>query len=456
MRIVVVGGGVGGLATAFRLRQAQPHAAITILEAGDAWGGVIRTTRERGCLLEHGPDSILSAKPAGMRLLADLGLDERLVTTRPEARRSLIARGTRLLPVPEGFYLLAPGRWRAFLASPLVSPLGKLRMALDLVLPRRAPDAPEESLAQFVRRRLGREALARLAQPLVAGITTADPERLSVAAVFPQLLEMERDHRSLLLAMRARQAQAPAAGARYGLFVTLAEGLGGLIEALVARLAGCDLRLGAVVSALVRRGDGWTVALGTGAIEADRVVLALPAHAARALVAPVDAALGERLAAVPYAHLAVVNLVYPRAACPLPEAAGAVIPAIERRRLIALSFPDRKFPLRGAADATVLRAFIGGAGRDAEADQPPATLIATARAEIAALLGVTAEPLAATARTWRHAMPQYELGHRERLAWLRAREAGIGSLALIGNGYEGVGIPDLCAQAEALAARWTT
>jgi oxygen-dependent protoporphyrinogen oxidase len=458
-RIVIVGGGIGGLALAFRLRQRLPQAGITVLEATERWGGVIRTTREDGLLLEHGPDAILRTKPAGMRLIDDLGLTSEVIGTRPEARRSLIAKGNRLLPVPEGFYLLAPGRWLPFLASPLVSWRGKARMALDLLLPRRRSGG-DESLAAFVRRRLGREALARIAQPLVAGITTADPERLSVAAAFPQLLEMEAEHRSLLLAMRARsraaraRGESDASGARYGLFATLAGGLGRLIERLRERLGDCELRTGVRVERIIRDGDGFRLATSAGELPAGRVALALPANAAAPLAAMLDAELGARLAEVPYAGVAVANLAWDRADCAPPEAAGFVVPAIEGRRLIAASCTDRKFPGRAPADRTLLRAFVGGALGEQTLSLGDGELLAAVQADLRVLLGAIGPPQ--LARVTRHpaAMAQHVLGHRERVAALRAREAGCPGLGLVGNGYEGQGIPDVCAQADALAERW--
>jgi oxygen-dependent protoporphyrinogen oxidase len=455
MRICIVGGGIGGLACAYRLRQRLPSADITVLEAGEAWGGVARSERAEGMLLELGPDALLRTKPAGLRLIEDIGLGEQVVSTRPEARRSLIARGNRLVPVPEGLYLLAPGRWLPFLGSPLMSWPGKLRMALDLVLPRRAADAPEESLAQFVRRRLGREALARIAQPLVAGITTADPERLSVAAAFPQLLEMEREHRSLLLAMRARVAEAPASGARYGLFISLADGMGSLVERLAARLReSCALRLRARVESIARVGDGFRLTIAGEELGCDRLVLALPANAAARATGALDAELATALAAIPYAGVAIANLAWDRADCAPPEAAGFVVPACEGRRLIAASFVDRKFAGRVPEGRTLIRAFFGGALDQAALALSDGELVAAACRDLRDLVGAIGPPSFARISRWPQAMPQHELGHLGRVRAIRARESALPGLALIGNGYEGVGIPDLCAQAEALAERW--
>ncbi len=466
---LVIGGGISGLATAFRLRAAAlargETPAITVLEAGARWGGVIQSSVHDGCVLEHGPDSLIRTKPAGLRLIADLGLDGEVQGTSPEARRSLIARGDRLLPVPEGLYLLAPGRMLPFLASPLLSWPGKLRMALDLLLPRRAPDAPEESLAAFVRRRLGREALARIAQPLVGGIYTADPELLSLRATMPQFLAMEQEHRSLILAMRARSRAAAgaelaaASGPRYGLFVTLRGGLQRLTDALAAQLGGLDLRLGARATALERRAHGgFTATLADGtALAADRVVIAGPAHRAAPLLAPFATELAAELAAIPYAGVATVNLAFaPEQIARLPRAAGFVVPAVEGRTIIACTFADQKYAGRVPAGTVLLRAFAGGALRPEVLALDDATLVARLLADLRDLLGVRGEPRFATVHRWPRAMAQYVLGHEARVRAIRAAEAAIPGLALVGNGYEGVGIPDLAAQAEDAADRLGT
>ena len=288
--MVIIGGGIGGLSAAYRWRERHPDAKITVIEAQDQWGGVTQSADLDACRVELGPDSIIRTKPAALRLIDDLGLSDQVYGTQPTARQSYIAKGRRLIPVPPGLYLLAPGRWWPFITSPLVSWAGKLRMGLDLFLPRRktennppssesAPERsqesgqPEESLATFVRRRLGKEALDRIAQPMVSGIYTADPEQLSLQATMPQFIEMEREHRSLLLAMRRRakqQAQAmkpqsgggsdgnngsnsageQASGPRYGLFASLKGGLGGMTDALVAQLSEQDLRLSTHVQAI--------------------------------------------------------------------------------------------------------------------------------------------------------------------------------------------------------------
>ena len=449
---LIIGGGVGGLAAAFRLRQRHPAARIVVCEAADRFGGVTASSVVDGFQCEHGPDSLVRTKPAGMRLVNDLGLGGEVIGTEPDARAGLIARGRRLVPVPEGLYLMAPGRILPFLRSPLVSWPGKLRMGLDLVIPPRTRPGREESLAAFVRRRLGREALERIAQPLVGGIYTADPERLSVAATMPLFLEAEREHGSLIRAMRRRVDAASASGPRYSLFATLRGGLGALVDRLVERLDGCELRTGCPVAGLARDGDGWCAATAAGPIRARRVVLALPAWAAARLVAPVDRTLADDLAAVPYAGVATISLAVPLADLdPLPAAAGFVVPAVEGRTLLACTFVHRKYAGRAPAGWAHLRAFVGGALHPGDTDCSDDDLKAAVRRDLGDLLGLRTEPRWLALHRWSRAMCQPEVGHRERTARIRTRAAQIPGLHLVGNGYEGVGIPDLAEQAERIA-----
>lgn len=458
MRIIVVGGGISGLAAAFRLRQRRPDAAITVLESAPRLGGAVQTERTAdGAIMELGPDSIIRAKPAGIALIKDLGLEAKLQDTEPTARRSFIARGHRLVPVPEGLYLMAPGKLWPFAFSPIMSLRGKLRMAKDLLIP--PGNGGDESLGSFVRRRLGQEALDRIAQPLVGGIYTADPEKLSLAATMPQFLEMERQYGSMLRAMRAKTAdgqQAKASGPRYGLFATLQGGLHVLVETLAERLraSGVDLLTDQTVTGVRRGEDGrFVVQLNGSALGADAVVLAQPAWGAAAVLRDLDPGLSAQLASIAYASVATVNLIYPEGQAALPAGAGFVVPAIEGRSLLALTFSSRKYGGRTPAGRAVVRAFVGGALHGHHLDRDDDAMVNAVRADLADLLKIHGAPERVIVSRWPRAMAQYHLGHLDLVKSIRAGEKAHPGLALIGNGFEGVGIPDLVAQAAAAAQR---
>ncbi|MBM3222288.1 MAG: protoporphyrinogen oxidase [Candidatus Tectomicrobia bacterium] len=459
----MVGGGITGLTTAYRLtqianRQAQPF-DVLLLEASGRLGGVIGTMQQDGLLLEQGPDCFLAAKPWGVRLCEELGLQDELISTTTQHRQSFIVRAGRLLPVPQGFYLMAPGSWRSFLTTPIFSWPGKLRMALDLVLPRRT-DPRDESLAQFVTRRLGREALERMAQPMVGGIYTADPQYLSMRATMPQFLDMEQQHGSVIRALLRRQPQThPTAqgtsGARYGLFVSLRRGIQTLVDTLLERLPPETVRLHTPVQHVQRLPETgrWVVHLAEQpGLEADAVCLCLPAPQAGQMLHAVDATLAAGLQAMRYASSATVNIVCRRDQIAHPlDGIGFVVPAIEQRSLIACSFSSVKFAGRAPQGQVLLRAFVGGALHPQQLACSDAAMQQAVLQDLRTLLGMTGEPL--SMRTARHleAMPQYHVGHLERVAHLQTLLAAWPGLVLAGNAYHGVGIPDCIHDAERAA-----
>jgi len=307
-RIVVIGGGISGLAAAHRVLELNPAAQVTVLEASERLGGTIQTEQRDGFLLERGPDSFISEKPQAIALAKRLGLESRLIQTNEEYRRSFIVRDGRLRAVPEGFQLMAPSRMWPFITSDIFSLAGKVRMAADLLLPRkRANGTSDESLASFVRRRLGEEALARMAQPMVGGIYTADPETLSLRATLPRFLDMEQKHRSLILAM-ARQGRAQktgTSGARYSLFLSFDQGMQVLVDPLTRINA--DFRVKTRVQR-VTLDDRWRISTDQGEeLEADAVCLALPAYVAAGLLNDVHERLAEKLRAIKYASTATIN-----------------------------------------------------------------------------------------------------------------------------------------------------
>jgi protoporphyrinogen/coproporphyrinogen III oxidase len=471
-RVVIVGGGISGLAAAHHLLElaAQDDSGaseteVLLCEASARLGGTLRTTRREGFLLEGGPDSFISEKPAALELARRLGLGPRVVETNDAHRRSFVVRGGRLRPTPEGFQLLAPSRLLPFLTSDIFTWRGKARMALDLLLPRRATTGndEDESLADFVRRRFGREALERMAQPMVGGIYTADPERLSLRATMPRFLDMERRDRSLILSMwkAARRQRAEgrrregASGARYGLFLSFDEGMQTLSDALAARLPRDSVRLDTKVESITlgRGRPRWLVRTSGGdAFDADGVILAVPSYVAARLVREADGALAGELDAIPYASTATVNLAYRRADIPHPlDGFGFVVPLVERRATLACTFSSVKFKGRAPEGRALLRAFVGGALQPEMFELEEEAMAAAVRRDLRELLGVEAAPLFAHVEKWPRSMAQYHLGHRELVGSVRARLKQLPALELCGNAYEGAGVPDCVRGGEAAA-----
>jgi protoporphyrinogen/coproporphyrinogen III oxidase len=472
VRVVVVGGGIAGLAAAHRLAELGGErgtaVAVTLLEARPRLGGTIATEQVDGYLVEAGPDAFLTERPWALDLCARLGLTDRLIRTQEAHRRTFVVYRGRLHPLPDGFGLLAPSRLGPVLRSPLFSWRGKARMMMDLLLPRGSRGG-DESLGAFVRRRLGSEVLDRVAQPMVAGIYTADPETLSLAATMPRFLEMERTHRSLIRALRRARARTPGAedrkgegdtGPRWSLFVAPAEGMGALVAALAARLPAAGLRLGrrAVSLERARRSPGggvYRIGLDDGSVlAADGVILAQEAPGAARLVAGVDPDLSALLQAIPYASSATVTLGYRREDISHSlDGFGFVVPETEERPVLACTFSSVKFAGRAPRNGVLLRAFLGGALHPGVLDRDDSALSALAAGEVRAVLGATAAPH--LVRVHRHpgAMPQYALGHLDRLRAIEARAARHAGLALAGAGYRGVGIPDCIRSGEEAAER---
>jgi oxygen-dependent protoporphyrinogen oxidase len=467
--VVVIGGGVTGLAAAHRLSELggeNPTFAVLLLEASERLGGTIRTHRRDGFLLEGGPDSFLSEKPEVIELASRVGLTPRLIGTNERHRRSFVARGRRLHPTPEGFNLLAPSRLWPLVTSGIFSARGKARMALDLVLPRgRNPDA-DESLASFVRRRFGREALERVAQPMAGGIYTADPELLSLRATLPRFLEMERTHRSVILALRrasrgrgangTSSAGKKASGARYGLFLSFDEGMQVLTDSLAARLPRGAVRSGTKVEGLevdASAPGGWLVRTAGGeTIRAAAVCVALRAHAAARLLRGVDAGLASELDAIPYASTATVNLAFRLEDVSHPlDGFGFVVPHAEGRTVIACSFSSVKFAGRAPGGRVLLRAFVGGSLQPENFALSDELMVGGVLRDLRELLGVAGAPLFTHVERWPRSMAQYHVGHLARVARISGRLSRYSTLRLAGNAYEGAGVPDCVRSGERAA-----
>ncbi len=452
-RIVVIGGGITGLAAAHRVLELNPSIKVTVLEASARLGGTIHTEYRDGFLLERGPDSFISEKPEALALAKRLGLESQIIQTNEAYRRSFIVRDGRLRAVPEGFQLLAPSRMWPFITSDIFTLAGKARMAADLFLPRKNTNGVnDESLASFVRRRLGEEALARMAQPMVGGIYTADPETLSLRATLPRFLDMEQKHRSLILAMlrQGRVQKMGTSGARYSLFLSFDRGMQVLVDALTRINA--DFRVKTRVQR-VSLDQSWTITTDQGEqLKADAVCLAVPAFIAASLVSDVDRRLGDKLRAIKYASTATINFGYRRSAIKHPlNGFGFVVPIIEKRSLIAGTFSSVKFAGRAPEDHVLLRAFAGGALQPEVFALDEAELSSRVEADLRELLQIREDPRFIEVAKWERSMPQYEVGHLDRVNEIERLVNELPGLALAGNSYRGAGIPDCIRSGESAA-----
>ncbi|MHC4994256.1 MAG: protoporphyrinogen oxidase [Planctomycetota bacterium] len=452
-RVVVVGGGITGLAAAHRLvelaKEKDTAVDVTLLEAGERLGGWIRTIHRDGFIIEPGPDNFITSKPWGVDLVKRLGLEDELLPTNDNHRGALLVCRGKLEPIPEGFLLMAPTKWRPLIMTRILSWPAKVRMGMEMIIPRRRNPDGDESMYDFVVRRFGREALDRIVQPLMSGIYTADPRDLSLRATMPHFLEMEQKHGSVVRAMRRQVKKTGAgksSGARYSMFVTLKGGLGVLIDTLTGRIGAERIRLNTPVASIGRDAEDqpFRVILADGqALEADEVIVTSQADRASKMLADLDAELSETLGTIDYASCAVVHLAYKREDVPHDlEAFGFVVPHTEPCKLIATTFSSVKYAGRAPEGHVLMRAFLGGAMNPDVMALSDEEMIAATREEYDRLLGVTAEPLFGVAHRAERAMPQYAVGHLDRVAAIDARLEKHPGLYVVGNAYKGVGIPN--------------
>ena len=432
-RVAVIGGGISGLSAAWEL--SKGGAKVTLLESRPRLGGVIVTKRPRGWLLEGGPDSFLTTKPAAVELIREVGLGDHIIPSR--GGRVYILTGGALHPIPEGVHLTVPTRAWPLLKSGLFTWRGKLRM-LSERWRRAAPPGGDESLGAFVRRRFGVEAFEKLAEPLMAGIHLAPGDRLSLKSTFPRFAEMEREQGSLIRAMKA----GPPVGA-VSPFASLRGGVWALVERLIERMPGVEFRTGAPVRRIER---GYRVVLDDGAVAADAVIVAAPAPAAADLLATLDAGLARSLREIEYVGSATVSLGYPRDAVPRElDGTGFVIPRAESGAITACTWSSSKFEGRAPEGRVLLRCFVPPEGMKAS----DLEIVSRARETLGRALGVTAEPELVEVWRWEGANPVYAVGHEERVREIEGRRATIPNLFLTGAGYRGLGLPDCIADGRA-------
>ncbi|MGD9635689.1 MAG: protoporphyrinogen oxidase [Pirellulales bacterium] len=450
MNIAVIGGGISGLSAAHRLTELLPHARLMIYEATGRLGGVLETARRDGYLVERSADSFITKYPWATDLCERLGIGDQLVPTDESRRRALVVHDGKLACVPAGFVLMTPNRRWPILTTPILSWPGKLRVLAEPWMPRRPGDQEgDESVGSFARRRLGDEAYERLVQPLLGGIHTADADHLSLAATFPEYIAQEQFHGHI----QRNAATKSDSGARYGMFVSPREGLSQLVRALADRLPTDAIRLSTSVTEVRRSGNQWQIMLNGGALEtADAVIVAVPAPSAAKLLSNIDAALSQELAAIQYAGCAIVCLAYRRDQFGVaPDGFGFVVPKVERRQILAGSYASEKFAGRAPSGEILVRVFIGGALAPELATRPDDELRSIAERELAELLQMSGKPIWTDIARWPSSMPQYEVGHLQRVAAIDARIATLPGLALAGNAYRGVGIPQCIHSGETAA-----
>jgi len=468
MRIAIVGGGIAGLAAAYELEKARAAGAsvdYTLYEERLRLGGSLASEIVSGAVLERGPDSFLTEKPAAAELCRELGLGGELLASNDTARKTYIVVRNRLVELPDGLMFLVPTKLIPTATTPLFGLRTKLRMGLDLLRPARSSGG-DESVAALVRRHFGQEAVDRLADPLLSGIYGGDAEQLSAQTVLPRLVEMETKYGSLTRGMLAARKRMPAPAKESGgtkraassVFTALRGGMSQLVDAIVARIDPASLRIGMPVSAIQKTAGGWSVGAGGTTESYGALIMAAPAWAAGELLAPVDAELGGELGGIPYSSSITVNLVHEEARIgQLSEGFGFLVPAVEGRAILACTFLHRKFLGRTPPGKAVLRAFLGGMKGEALLAESDEVLVATVRRELSEILGAKTlradiEPECVQVSRWRRAMPQYTVGHKERMKQVAARVAELPGLRLVGNAYDGIGVSD-CIRLGRQAAR---
>ena len=460
-RVAIVGGGIAGLAAAFKLRALSPAIQVDLFEASDRLGGAIRTESLDGYLVEHGADMFATEPPAALDLCRELGIESELLMPLPTARGAAIVHDGKLVKIPDGFVLMRPTLLWPMMRTPLLTFMGKLRLLAEPLIRRRGGET-DESIESFVLRRLGRETLERIVQPLVGGIYTGDVAQLGMAATMPQFWDMERRDGSLFHATWRRRREGldtteqNSAGARYEKFRSFPEGMQRLISELTSRLEKQRVHLSSPVHSLQRDAAGWQLAMQpSGHLlngPFDHVIVATPAKLAAKLLADVVPEASHALDQIAFASSAVVVLgvreVDVNQTLPI---AGFVVPIREGRNILAVSFTGDKFAGRAPAGHRLLRVFIGGELQKSLLNRSDDGLIAIAKAELEQLIGLHAPPIFSKVIRWNDAMPQYSVGHLERLHIAETAVAQQPGLSIIGNSLRGVGIAPTIANAVSIA-----
>ncbi len=457
--VAVLGGGITGLAAAHRLSELAPTIKTTLFEAGSRVGGVLKTVNRDNFLVECGADNFITNLPEATDLSRRIGIEDQLVNTNDGLRQAFVVSRGKLCSIPDGFIVMAPSKLWPIVTTPILSPLGKIRMAWEYFVRSRYSD--DESLASFATRRFGRETYERLIQPLVGSIYATNPDRLSLQATLPRFIEMEQKYGSLIrgaLRQRAAQRQRSTAGsgAPYSLFMAPRDGMSAWIEAIADRLPPETVRLNSPIDRLHRNPDNsWTLSLNDGelqAIDVDAVIVATPARVAAETLTGVDTELSKILASISYSSSSIVSLGFQREQIGHAlDGFGFVVPAREGRRILSASFSSVKYPGRAPAGQVLARVFINGSAVPDMLQLSEAELVDVALSELGSLLNISGQPIMHHVVRYAAAMPQYELGHCAKIEAMRQRTALLPGLELAGNAYHGVGIPNCIRSAEAAA-----
>ncbi|MCX6625038.1 MAG: protoporphyrinogen oxidase [Acidobacteria bacterium] len=455
-RVVVVGGGISGLSSAYYLSKAG--IPCTLIERRARLGGVIETEVVNGCVLEAGPDSFISIKPAAMELIRELGMADQVIGSNDHLRVTYIRKGGRLVALPDGLMMMVPTKVIPMLTSGLLSWPAKLRMGLEFF--RKPPKAPlpDRSVAQFIGDHYGREAVDYLAEPLLAGVYGGDPNQLSVASVLTRFVEIEAKYGSLTRGVLDELRKPKPKGQGGGtMFRTLKGGLQDLVRETTKAIGQAMTRVEGEAETVEPIQGGYRIRVNGEWLEARNVILGCQAYAAGALLAGADGRLAELLASVPYNSSMTLALVYRKAEFGRKlNGFGFLVPKAERRRLVACTWVGTKFSHRVPDEWVVLRCFLGGAGDETVFAESDEALIASVGEELREIMGVTAAPTFHRISRWPRSMAQYTVGHSVRVAEVEARRRQLPGLHLAGNAYYGIGIPDCIRMgkqaAEAIAA----
>ncbi len=452
-KVVIIGGGVAGLAAAYRFQEEHGAGDIecTVLEGSDRFGGKICTLYENGFTLERGPDSFISQKPWALELCKKIGLGDELIGTNPTHTKTFVYLGGKMVTLPDGLSLVVPTKFLPFAFTQLFTIPGKIRMGFDLIIPKRR-SKEDESLASFMRRRLGEEALQRMAQPMMAGIYAADPETMSLHSTFPMIAQTEQKYRSLILGMLAAKAKRAAATGNsqpkgytpYTFFVTLKRGLGSMIERLVERSPDILFKKNARVSKFSRKEDRWEIVLESGeTLTADAVIVATPANVTARLVQDVAPKVTELLEQIPFVSTAAVTLAYKKETFPHNlRGFGFVVPNSEGRKITACTWVSSKFAGRVPEGYVLLRSYVGGALNEERAEKSEAEILEMVESELQSIMGFSVKPEFAKVFQYKKGNVQYRVGHGKLVESIYAELKGLPGLYVAGSAYNGIGIPD--------------